>query len=178
MNVIDKPKSVLDPVRHKRLLDDFDHICSVANTPSKYVRESMVGICDSVEIDWVVNFRLYRSLFPGLLLAGKPQAEERCMAIAGALVRNFIDARVVTLSTLLDAAEKGNAPDPTVMVIPNLYVSSYGKTLPAWKVASVYDLLLARWTAGKPSVLAVEHLQGLQQAYGLAFAQHLQNYKA
>lgn len=173
----DKPKTVLDPVRHQRLIQDLDHVCTIANTPRKYVMESMTTFCDSNEVDWVVNFRLYRGMYPGLVLVGKPNTEERCMAISGALIRNFIDSRVVTLSTLLDAAEAGTAPDPTVMVIPNLYVSSYGKTLPAWKVASVYDLLINRWTANKPTVIAVESLLGLQQAYGLAFSQHLNNYK-
>lgn len=170
------PKSVLDPVRHRRLLDDIEHICAVAHVPQKFVAESMTSYCDSTEVDYVVNFRLYRTLHPGLLIHGKPNAEERSMAICGAFIRNFIDARVVTLSKLLEYAESGNVPDPTVMVIPNLYVASYGKTLPAWKVASVYDILISRWTANKPTIAVVESLPGLQQAYGLAFAQHLQHY--
>lgn len=169
--------SVLDPVRHERLIEDLDHICGQSNVPRKYIQQSMKLVCDATEIDYVVNFRLYRGTYPGLVIEGKANSEERCMSIAGALLRNFIDARVVTLSTLLDAAEGGTVPDPTVMLIPNLYVSSYGKTLPAWKVNAVYDLLLRRWTSEKPTVVVVESLKGLAAAYGQAFYSHLSNYK-
>lgn len=176
--VVDSPpKCVLDPERHARLIADFDQICAVANVPRKYVRESMTNVCDSAEIDYVVNFKLYRESYPGFIIVGKSQSEERCMAIAGALVRNFIDARVVTLTSLLDATENHEVPEPTVMVIPNLYMKSYGKTLPAWKVSAVYDVLVSRWTANKPTVMALECLKGLEQSYGLAFAEHLNNYK-
>lgn len=178
MNAVEN-KSVLDAVRHKRLIEDFQHICAVAHVPGKYVRESMIGYCDSAEVDWVANFRLYRHTHPGLLITGKANAEERCMAIVGALLRNFIDARLVTLSQLLEAHEEGRVPNPTVMVIPNLFMQTVGgKTLPAWQLAVVYDILVSRWADNNPTVVAVENFSAMQQAYGLSFAQHLQNYKA
>lgn len=173
-----KAKSVLDPVRHKRLLEDLEHMCTIAGTPEKYVRGSMTSVCNAEEIDYVTNFRVYRKLYPGFAIIGeKVNATEKCMAISGAFIRNYIDSRVVTLIPLIDAIEAGDAPDPTVLIIPNLYVCSYGKTLPAWKVASVYDLLLSRWTANKPSVVVVEDLEALQVSYGMVFEQHLKNYK-
>jgi hypothetical protein len=169
--------SVLDPVRHARLLDDLDHVCALANVKKSYVRESMTVFCDSTEVDYVVNFRVYREESPGLLLVGKKNSEERCMAIAGALIRNFIDARVITLTALLDAADAKAVPEPTVMIIPNLFQKSYGKQYSAWQLAIIYDILLNRWTTNRPTVLALEDLTALQQAYGLSFADHLKKYR-
>ena len=172
---IQAPQSVLDAVRHARLLQDIEHVCVVANVPQKFVHTSMKNYCDATEIDYVVNFRLYRESFAGLILHGLSSPDTRCMAIAGALVRNFIDARVIPLNSLLLAMESSVVPDPTVLVIPNLFVTQVGRGLPAWKIQAVYDLLLNRFSANKPTVLAVESLSGLAGAYGSTFASHLEN---
>ena len=173
MNTVMEQPSVLDPQRHARLIQDLDHVCTVANVPKSFVRSSMKNYCDAQEIDWVVNFRVYRNTHAGLVLQGLSNPDTRCMAICGALVRNFLDARVVPLNTLLDSMESSVVPDPTVLVIPNLFVTQVGKTLPSWKIQQVYDLLLGRFTANKPTVVAIDSLSGLHSAYGAAFSQHL-----
>lgn len=165
--------SMLDPVRHARLLQDLEHVCTVANVPRMFVHQSMKAHCDAQEIDWVVNFRMYRETTAGLLIVGKPNPDTRSMAICGALIRNFIDARIVPLNTLMDSIESSVVPDPTVLIIPNLFVTQVGKALPAWKIQQVYDLLLSRFTKNKPTVVAVEHSENLRTAYGQAFSQHL-----
>lgn len=162
-------ESVLDSVRHARLLADFDHICAIANVKPQFVHSSMKHQCDADEIDWVVNFRMYRSTLAGLVIVEKTDSQDRCYAICGALVRNFIDARVITLNNLLDAVTDKSVPEPTVMVIPNLYVPS----LPAWKSSLLYDVLLSRFTANLPTVVAVESMSKLQSLYGKAVHQHL-----
>jgi len=168
--------SVLDNVKHARLIADMNHVCTVAGIPRVYVNQSMKLYCDAQEIDFVVNFRVYRDAYAGLLLTGMENSESRCMAIGGALLRNFIDTRLLPLNSLLRAVEDGTVPDPTVLIIPNLFVSSVGKSLPAWKIQAVYDLLLNRFTSNKPTVVAVESMMGLRTAYGTAFASHLSNH--
>lgn len=177
--VIEKPVAnfVLDPVRHLRLIADLDHIAAVAGINPHYVRTSMVPYCDSTEVDYVVNFRLYRENHSGLLICGKDDTEERCFAICGALVRNFIDARVMTLTTLLDAAEAHATPDPTVLIVPNFYMCTYGKTLPAWKVATIYDILLSRAAENRPTILGMDNYQTMKQSYGQSITNHLKKYR-
>ena len=58
-------------------------------------------------------------------------------------------------------------------MIPNLYLCSLGKTLPAWKIQTLFDLLLSRYTAGHLTVFYVEDMQALAQDYGPMFAGHL-----
>lgn len=172
-------KSVLDEVRHARLLADIDHVCQVANVPKMFLHTSMKDHCSATEIDWVVNFRLYRDSKAGLVLDGLDNPDSRSMAICGALLRNFIDARVMLLNTLLQAIKEGNPPDATVLVIPNLYVSTMstvGNALPAWELQKVFDYLMARFAANRPTVVAVESMAGLQKSYGLSLAQHLKSH--
>jgi hypothetical protein len=164
--------SVLDPVAHDRLIKDIAHVSAVANIPQAFIQQSIVGVCDPTEIQWVKKFRMYRETRAGLVLQSKTEAEVHCMAICGALVRNFIDARVVSLSTLLEGAKTGNAPDPTVLIIPNFFQESLGKNLPAWRVAELYDLLLSRYTAGRPTVVAIDNMDAMGAAYGSSFTQH------
>jgi hypothetical protein len=105
---------------------------------------------------------------------GINKCETRCMAITGTLVRHFIDARMMTLNAVI--ANPSMAEDPTVLVIPNLYMMSFGKQLTAWQMQTIYDVLLARLTANKPTVVCVENMEGLRAAYGPLFADHLEQH--
>lgn len=167
--VMEQPVSILDPARHARLLADIDHICSVARVPRLYVETSMKQHCDAAEIEYVVNFRLYRTSMAGLVIAEQVNPDTRCMAICGALVRNFIDARVYSVTDVLEAVQGQDVPEPTVMIIPNLYVPS----LPKWKSSLLYDVLLRRLAGSLPTVVAVESMMALRKDYGETFFQHL-----
>lgn len=165
--------TVLDAERHARLIDDLDHVCAVARVPKQYIEQSMKSVCGAAEIDWVTNFRMYRESCAGLVLEGQPNSEGRCLAIGGALIRNFIDARVLGLNQVVDMLDAQQYPEATVLIIPNLFVSQVGKSLPAWKVNRVYDLLLTRFTENRPTVVAIESLNDLGNAYGSSFEQLL-----
>jgi hypothetical protein len=96
------------------------------------------------------------------------------MAMAAALLRNYIDARVITVQTLLEASEHHHEiPDPTVLLIPNLFVRQGGKGIPSWKMSLIYDLLLSRFTAGRVTVAYVEDMNLMAADYGALMAQHL-----
>jgi hypothetical protein len=169
MNAVMEPVSVLDQSRHARLIADIDHICAIARVPRLYVETSMKQHCDAAEVEYVVNFRLYRASVGGLVISEKKNPDTRIMAICGAFVRNFIDARVYSLTDILEAVQDKDVPEPTVMLIPNLYVPS----LPKWKSSLLYDVLLRRLTSNLPTVVAVESMMDLRKDYGETFFQHL-----
>jgi hypothetical protein len=169
------PVVVLDPVVHGRIIADMERVCEIANVPASFIRHSMKSFCQDGEIEWVRSFNVSRKDgLGGLALVGADHAETRCMAIAGTLVRNFIDARVISLNTIV--SHPVEAMEPTVLVVPNLYLNSFGKQLTAWQVQSVYDVLLNRLTANKPTVVCVESLEGLKLAYGPVFAEHIKEH--
>jgi hypothetical protein len=148
-----------------------------AGIQEKYLRMSMKEICGPEEIYWVTNYRQnLRNGIPGLVLEAVQQPDQKCQSITGALLRNYIDARVVPLNHLLDLQQAGHAPDPTVLVIPNLFIKMADKGIPAWRMQSMYDLLLFRATRNKPSVVYIEDKKAMQQVYGAPFINLLESF--
>ena len=135
----------------------------------------MVGVAEPKEIAWVKNYRKVREDFSGVIFEGTKNTEARMSAICGALIRNFIDARFVSLNNLLSKSDFDHE-DATVLLVPNLYVLTHGgKPLTAWQIQHVYDLLLSRMTTGKQTLLYVENLESLGNDYGSVFQEHLSN---
>lgn len=169
---------VLDKERHQRLLMDADSVCETANIPRTMLERSARDFCGAVELDWLINYPARVHDGRNLLLTGEqsPGPEVKMMAIAAALLRNFIDARVVPLNTLLQILESNDPFEPTVLLVPNLYVRGGGRTLPAWKMQRAYDLLLQRRVSGRLSVVYVESMAALKSEFGLVFAQHLEDH--
>jgi len=171
--------SVLDAVEHSRIIQDFENVCTTAGIQGHFLREPLAQYCGDVEVDWVRKFRKYRAEgLPGLVLAGVKRPEVRCQAIAAAFVRNYIDARVTPLNTIIDSTMDGGHPaSPTVLLIPNLYMTVLSGKFPAWRVQVMYDLLLERSIKEKPTVVYVETLEGVAGLYGTPFREFLDGFK-
>ena len=100
-------------------------------------------------------------------------------ALAGALVRNFVRARVITVNSVIDQSQHGRAPEATCLLIPNFFLGKAdGGGLPAWQVAILYDVLLARSAQGLQTVVYVSSLDLMKKEYGFNFTRLIQtNYK-
>ena len=163
---------------HARIMANFEQVCSVAGLQAKYMYESMKLYCDTGEVDWVRTFWQTKAQgLPGLVLVGVAKPDARCQAICAALIRNYIDARVIPLNTVLDMCKDGDLVNPTVLIIPNLFVEFVGKNIPAWKTQILYDLLLHRSVHNKPSVVYVQSIEGLTKSYGQPFSDFLTSFK-
>ena len=171
---------VIDTDFHSRLIADKDHLCEVAGLQPKYLMESMTKYCKETEVDWVRKFPQYRAEgLPGLILTKVENPDTRCQAICGALIRNYVDARVIPVNTMMDMhdAGHGDAITPTVVLIPNMFVTVSGKSVPAWKVQILYDMLLARSVQSKPTVAYVEDMTTLMAQFGKPFADFLSGFR-
>lgn len=173
------PKPVIDPVRHERLLADLDGVLARAHIPKAALFESAAGVCTETELYWLTEYRRNAEIPRGFVLVGqpkpdKPAPEKKMMAICGALLRNYVDAQVLSLNSVLEAMDS-DPPDCTVLLIPNLYLKQGGKTLPSWQMQRVYDLLLARLTSSQITCCYVESLEGLAADYGANLSSHLRD---
>ena len=164
--------SILDPVEHRRVLDDFDNVCLTAGVLPKYVHQSATLYCGPKEIDWIRNFHENRNSSAGLFIEGVEKSVDRCMAISGALIRNFIDARVMPMNTVL---ESKSAAEPTCLLIPNFCIDLHGKNFAAHELQDLYDVLVQRFILGRPTVLCAESYVRMAEAYGAMMAQHIKN---
>lgn len=174
--MMEEMTSVLDPVRHERLIADLDTVCAISNVPRSYIHKSMLTVCQKVEVDWVTHFHQYREQgCGGLLLLGVGKAMDRCLSISAALLRNFIDARVVVTNTIIEQKQASALVEPTVIVIPNLFVSTKGNAHTSWQIQLMFDMLLSRLAANKPTVMYVQDEAELEAAYGTLFLEHLRS---
>ena len=100
-------QSVLRPEKHRRLIADLASVCEVANVPPHMVKQSAKPFLSAKQLDWLVRFPQYAEAGRGLVVLGEQAIapDTIMMAMAGALIRNYIDARVVSLNTLLKALE-------------------------------------------------------------------------
>jgi len=167
--------AILDNQMHSRLLDNLDELCAIANVPKAMLSQSATHYLSPVELDWLRNFRTYQSRNIGLSLtaANERSPDVKMMAMAAALMRNFVDARVLPVNTVLQIAEDGGSLDCTVLLIPNLLIRALGKALPAWKVQMLYDVLLQRFVSNRLTVVYVESMSALETEYGSVFANFL-----
>lgn len=158
---------------HDRLVADIDNYAIDAGILPSWISLPLSETCSQAEVKWVRRFNFHKlEGHTGLVLQGTDvDFADRMAAIAGALVRNFIRARVITVSRLMEEIEAGEPPHQyTCLLIPNFYIGkSNGGMLAEWKAARLLDFLLERHMAGKQTVVSVSNLNHLTTEYGSGF---------
>ncbi len=174
---------ILNAEYHERLLMDLDNLAGVAGIPKRFVWSRMSNHCTVEELSWVKKIRSNTEC--GIVYTGNTTdapIEDRMMAIAGACLRNYIDARVMSVQQVLSLMKSDNLPEPTVLLIPNFFlgtgagpvgVARSGSEMAAWQVSNLLGLLYARLAAGHKTVVYVASLPALSKEFGASFMQHL-----
>ena len=165
---------VLFPEHHDRLVANIDKYALDAGINKRWIWTPLTEVCGPEEIAYVKAFNRYRSSgdVQGLcfIQASYSQVDQRMYAIAGALTRNFIRARVMTVGSVLDAINSGNTPDATCLLIPNFFLSaSQGGTIASWQIAKLFDLLAGRAAMQQQTIVYASNLKDLATQYGAAF---------
>ncbi len=167
---------VLDKAVHDRLVADMDRFARDANIQKRWIWTPLAETCGADEIDWVRRFKFHTAEgSAGLCYVGKSPAfdmETRMAAIAGALTRNFIFARLMTLHELMQSVNDGDIPDMSCLLVPNFFVD---KGQPTWRTASLLDVLIARHTAGLQTVLYSADLIAMGKEYGNGLTRHIEH---
>ena len=173
-----EPASALDPTLHAPLIMDRENVTRAANVPVGCLDVSMAETNTADEIEYVRTIRRKASegVYGLVIVSNKPKfpPTNRMVGIAAACLRNYIDARVMTLDEVLQNVKKGDMPSPTVLLIPNFFISpSEGGKIADWQISGLLSLLYDRQVSGKQTVLYCQSLTALEQAYGSAFKQHV-----
>ncbi len=170
---------VLKREHHERLVADLDSFAQDAGIQPHWIWSQLPDDVPHSTREYLRHFRKHSSNgTSGLALFGKNTGgvvEAHMSAMAGALVRNFIRARVMTLGTVLDMLPKQEMPDLTCLLIPNFFLSaSEGGTVASWQVNALFDYLTYRHVAGLQTVIYASDIQLLGKEYGLAFKRHIE----
>lgn len=172
---------VLSPEVHGRLVQNLDAFARRANIMESMILHKMSEFaCTPEEIAYVRKIRRQSDAGSfGLLYMGKETKPvlPRMMGVAGACLRNFVEAKVVTLQELLSDIKLGTPPDATVLLIPNFFVAkSEGGKIADWHIAELLGLLYARMARGQQTFMYVSDFDSLRKTYGDPIASHLQNH--
>ena len=159
---------VLDEQRHKRLVLQKEKYAADAGIAPHFIWTPLAETCPTAEEQaWVKRYKLHRSEgFSGLLYLGDqfdPTIEVRMSGIAGALVRNFIRARMMSMETVYQHMKGGEAPQATCLLLPTFTVAKADDR----RQSMVSDMLIQRW--GDPqsqTVLCAPNIEVLGEIYG------------
>ena len=157
---------VLDKTVHARMVADLEGVAAAANIQPYWIWTPLAETCAPIEVEWVKRFRFHAGeRIAGLCYVGPdpdPEIETRMAAIAGALTRNFICARVMTVNELLAVAQDGGAPDMSCLLVPNFFVEkTRGPGTAQWRVSALLDVLIYRQAQGLQTVLYASDLEAL-----------------
>lgn len=171
---------LIDRGYHERLIADIKGVVQQAGVDESYVWTPMRKYCGDEEVEYVTDIKLQTQkedpVF-GMVYIGRVKeapVNDRMMSIAGACLRNYINAKVMTLQQVIDAMKATSMPSPTVLLIPNFFLSrSGGGRIAEWEVSSLIGLLYQRQQEGKQTVLYVGDWDGMKAEYGQVFADHI-----
>lgn len=163
-------KSVLDPVVHKRLIAEIEEIAREAGIPRRFIESPLSDVCGAQEIEWVKHYRQHvASGNYGLCFAGVDHAT-KMMAMCGALTRNFVFARVVTVSQVIDELRAGEQPSASALFIPSFHrTTKQGAGVTPFQINLLWQLLESRLLQEKQTIIAIQSMSQLSTDYGQHF---------
>lgn len=170
-------QKILDSTYHERLIADLPHLCQIAGIPPQMVWSRLSDFCTGDDLTWVRALKKTELL--GLAYTGttNPPVSDKLMAIAGACLRNYIDARVMAVQDVLTYLKNDTMPAPTVLLIPNFCLDKgEGGDIAQWHISSLLGLLYSRHTKNLKTVLYIGSLTSLEKNYGTAFRQHIETH--
>lgn len=107
----------------------------------------------------------------------KVPIEDRMLAMTGAFLRNYVNAKFMVVQDVLLQLKKGEMPECTVLLIPNFCLSKGdGGHIASWEVSSLLGLLYSRLGKGLKTVLYVSSMESLVAQYGKPFKSHIDSH--
>ena len=175
-----KQEGYLKPNVHANLIRQLKFISDQTRIPEAYIRG--VGakeFCSEAEMAWIRNVKKHiREVCGGIILHGKQNVPvaKKMLAIGATLVRNFVDARIYPVSTLMSLMDDRYAevPECTVLIIPDLCTEGF--LIPNKQIHKLYGLLLERFVANKMIIGYVDNLDSVSLSYGSTFADHIKEH--
>ena len=158
---------ILNLQRHEQLLLMLEQAAERAGVPVGAICRHLRDYVGDDEREWCRKILASRSQPPsGMLYVGKwKDVNNRMDGIAGALVRNFVDARVMTIGRALE-----ERPTSMVLLMPNFCTTTKQA---GWQAERVADLVLERLHTNRTSILYATTVADVQNVYGKALSDML-----
>lgn len=170
--------NLLKPEVHDRLVRDIENVAKGAGIPMSLIWTPLATNCGPEEVEYVRKLRHHASEgVAGFAYIGRKPAgpiATRMMAMAGAFLRNFVNARVMTVQEVLALSKDDKLPNPSVLLVPNFFIGKeQGGSIPAWQVSLLLGVLYNRQAEGLQTVLYIEDMDAMATQYGDVFKSHV-----
>lgn len=169
---------LIDETTHEMLLADLPGVLRQANIPEKFVWTSIHDYCGEAEIDYVSTLNDKDAEAIGMMYVGNIEGasvNDRMMSIAGTCLRNYINARVMTVQDVILSLKTDTMPtNVSVLLIPNFFIGKkYGGSIADWEVSALLGMLYKRQHEGKKTILYISDKKALEAEYGKTFIDHM-----
>lgn len=161
---------VLDRMKHGRLVLDIDNFANRAGIAPECIWTS-AKTAPAISNDDLSYLQKCLVLarekhIPGLVYTGTSDVTEKFSLMCGALVRAFVDARLMTMMEVVDLVTKGEQPEATVLFVPNFYATNDFGKFDMRKSSALGDMLVHRAAHHLPTVLKVDTMKDLHEKFG------------
>jgi hypothetical protein len=170
---------ILDPEYHKELVADIDSIAATAGLGKSHVPliyTPLTNLCGPEEREWLTEYSNFVATgdTAGIFFSGvfeEPSVLDRMLAMTACFLRNYVDARILTVQEVLSILKAGGEVKGSVLFIPNFYLPSSAEgSIPKWQISDLYGLLLSRHRDGLQTVLYVKNKASFEADYGQELA--------
>ena len=169
---------LIDEKYHDQLLADIEGVTRQAGIPQEYVWSPLHDYVDDLEFAYIASLKKDDCKL-GMTYMGKfdkPTINERMMAMAGTCLRNYINAKVMTVQDVLQALKTDTMPSPTVLLIPNFCMGKKsGGHLADWEKSNLLGLLYRRQQKSQKTIIYVSSLSDMEADLGQPFVDHVRS---
>ena len=164
---------ILDRARHYRLIQQRHGIAQRAGLGAAFMSaiwEPLPPVVSRNQRQWLVN-TIYKQ--PShLIVRGTGVYVAECFrALVGALIRNEIDARLMTVEEIVQIVMTDETLEADVLFVSDFAVLDEPRTEPVKR--KLTGVIRQRINAGLPTVVYSNDLNAISKIYGLAFSQEI-----
>ena len=169
---------ILNYQKHWRMVSNIGMYAEQSGIPEYFIYHTSEGILLPKDVEYLEKFSShFINGISGAVIESNHNFMDRMYSMVGVLIRNFIDARFITLQDLIKEIKSGNLPKSKLICIPKFALDkSEGGNVATWEMSNVLSWMLNSHSQGRQVVIYVETLDYINQQYGGVLRTHIDNH--
>ncbi len=169
---------VLTYEKHRRLVMNIGMYAEAAGIPEFYIYNSAKQILNEDALDYLTGWGLNSErAVGGAWFSGINNCTDSMYAMVGVMLRNFKDAKYITIQDLIAGVKSGKPPESRLVCIPNFALDkAQGGDVASWELAHVVGWMLSAHGAGQQVVAYCQTPELVNSIYGGVLDRHFDNH--
>lgn len=160
---------VLDYDTHWRLVLNLSGYAAQANIPEYYVYHPAKDVLIDSDLEYLEQWTKLPDygVYGGVMTSKSGDASDRMAAFVGVMLRNFVDARYITVQDIVATLKRGDTIDSKLVCIPNFALpKNDGGDYAHWEASAVSGWLMNRHSHGYQTVIYASSESRIAEVYG------------